>query len=181
VTSSTPDRPTRIESTDIPNVPSGSTITDVDPPKNGTAEVRNGDVIYTPDPGFIGEERISVTVVTPTGETQTTVVTVAVGKEQKIITRWTPPKKLVNGMNHFAPGTLMTNAMQPVKVSVKCELILRNISGNPAPKCSVIAGKEGTYISVKAYDPTAVIVTLSAPKKGAYRAFTQELVYRVNP
>ena len=162
-------------------MPSGSTITEVEQPKNGTAEVRDGDVIYTPDPGFIGEERISITVVTPSGETQTTTVTVAVGKEQKNNTRWKAPKTLINGMNYFGPGTLMTNAMNPVRVSVKCELILRIATDNPPPKCSVIPGKEGTYISVKAYDPTAVIVTLSAPATGKYRALKQELVYRVNP
>jgi hypothetical protein len=162
-------------------VPQGSTITSVDPPKNGTAKVVDGDIVYTPKDSFRGEEKITVVVVTPTGDTQDVTVTVAVGKEQKVITRWTAPKKLKPGMNHFGPGTFMTNANQMATVEVNCSIIKRWVSPNPDPKCSVVAGKEGTYIDITVYEPTAVEVVISAPKKGKYAPMEQKYVYRVNP
>ena len=176
-----PATPTTIKADDIPGVPSGSTITSVDPPGNGTAKVVNGDVVYTPKDGFRGEERLTVEVLTPTGETKDVTVTVAVGKEQKVITRWTAPKKLTAGMNHFGPGTFMTNANQVAEVAVNCTIIKRWVSPNPDPDCTVVAGKEGTYIDVTVYEPTAVEVLITAPKKGKYAPMEQKYVYRVNP
>lgn len=159
----------------------GSTITDVTPPKNGSAEVRDGDVIYTPNDKFRGEERIAVQVLTPTGETIETTVVVVVGKEQKIVTDWTAPKRLKPGMNWFGPGTFMTNANQPAKVTATCSILLRKVSDNPPPVCDVVAGKEGTYINVKVYEPTGIEVKITAPKKGKYRPLEQKFLYRVNP
>jgi len=162
-------------------VPSGSTITSVDPPGNGTAKVVNGDVVYTPKDGFRGEERLTVEVLTPTGEIKDVTVTVAVGKEQKVITRWTAPKKFTPGMNLFGPGTFMTNANQVAAVAVNCTIIKRWVSPNPDPECTVVAGKEGTYIDITVYEPTAVEVLITAPKKGKYAPMEQKYVYRVNP
>ncbi len=176
-----PATPTTITADDIPGVPQGSTVTAVDPPQNGTAKVVDGTVIYTPKEGFIGEEKISVAVLTPAGETQDVVVTVAVGKEQKVITRWTAPKKLKPGINQFGPGTFMTNAGQVAKVSADCSIIRKWNSPNPSPKCEVIAGKEGTYIDVSVYEPSVVEVTLTAPQKGKYAPLEETFTYRVNP
>jgi hypothetical protein len=173
--------PTTIAADDIPGVPQGSTITAVDPPKNGTAKVVDGTVIYTPKESFIGEEKISLVVLTPAGDTQDVVVTVAVGKEQKVVTRWTAPKKLKPGMNQFGPGTFMTNAGQIAKVSADCSIIRKWISPNPSPTCEVLAGKEGTYIDVTVHEPTVVEVTLTAPKKGKYAPLEDTYTYRVNP
>ena len=176
-----PNVPTVITVDDIPGVDPGSTITDVTPPKNGSAEVRDGDVIYTPNDKFRGEERIAVQVLTPTGETIETTVVVVVGKEQKIVTDWTAPKRLKPGMNWFGPGTFMTNANQPAKVTATCSILLRKVSDNPPPVCDVVAGKEGTYINVKVYEPTGIEVKITAPKKGKYRPLEQKFLYRVNP
>lgn len=170
-----------IEPKDIPGVPPGSTITDVEEPRNGTVEIRDGEIIYTPDRGFRGEERISVTVTTPEGTTKQVVLTVVVGSEQKVITRWTAPKTLKVGTNRFGPGTFVTNAGQVATVDVKCSILRRMISDNPPPKCSVIAGKEGTLISLSVYEPTGVEVTLSAPKKGKYAPLDTSYFYRVSP
>ena len=175
------DTPTVIERTDIPDLPPGSTITDVEQPRNGTAEVRDGEILYTPDRGFRGEERITVIVTTPEGTTEEVVVKVVVGTEQKVITRWTAPKKLVPGVNRFGPGTFMTNAGQVAKVTAKCSILRRMISDNPPPKCSVIVGKEGTLIDVTVYEPTGIEVTLSAPKKGKYAPLKDTYLYRVSP
>jgi len=178
---SNPRTPVEIEVTDLPDVPRGSVITDASDPDNGTVEVRDGDVIYTPKPGFIGDETITVIVRTPEGTEQEATVTVSVGKAQTIITKWTAPKKLVNGSNRFGPGTFITNAGQVAKVSAKCSILQKWVSPNPDPVCSVVAGKEGTYINVKVYEPTAVTVMLSAPKKGGYKPMKETYVYRVNP
>lgn len=178
---SNPGGPVAIEVVDLPEVPKGSVITDVEEPVNGTADIRNGDVIFTPKPGFIGEETIKVIVRTPEGTEQETTVTVSVGKEQTVITKWSAPKKLVKGTNRFGPGTFITNANQVAKVSAKCTILQKWVSPNPDPVCTVTVGKEGTYINVKVYEPTAVEVVLSAPKKGNYKPMKQSYVYRVNP
>ena len=162
-------------------MPQGSTITAVDPPQNGTAKVVDGTVIYTPKDSFRGEEKISVVVLTSAGDTQDVVVTIAVGKEQKVVTRWAAPNKLKPGVNHFGPGTFMTNAGQAAKVSADCSIIRKWNSPNPSPTCEVLAGKEGTYIDVTVYEPTLVEITLSAPKNGKYAPLEETFTYRVNP
>ena len=150
-------------------------------PKNGTAEIRNGDLIYTPAEDFRGEERISVVIQTPEGTTETVKVTVAVGKEQTLATDWTAPKRLKPGVHQFGPSTFITNANQAAKVSVTCSIIKKWVSPNPAPVCEVVPGKGGTYLSLTVYEPTFVEVTLKAPKKGKYRPMEEKYSYRVNP
>ncbi len=156
-------------------------ITSVEEPDNGTVVLRGGDVIFTPTPGFIGEEKITVIVRTPEGTEQETTVTVSVGKEQTVITKWTAPKKLTSGSNRFGPGTFITNANQVAKVSASCSILQKWVSPNPKPVCAITVGKEGTFINVKVYEPTMVEVVLSAPKKGTYKPMKQKYVYRVNP
>lgn len=161
-------------------IPEGSTITSVEPSRDGRVQIVGDEIAFTPKPGFIGETTITFTVTTPEGEDRVSTVKVRVGKDQTVITRWTAPKKLQQGSNRFGPGTFVTNANQVAKVEVECLRILRNISGKPDPKCSVVVGKEGTFINVKVYEPTAVIVTLTAPKKGQYLPLDQEYTYRVD-
>lgn len=161
-------------------VPEGSSITEVEPNRDGRVSVIDDEIAFTPKPGFIGDTVITFTVTTPEGDEQVAEVRVRVGKEQKVITRWSAPKRLKQGANHFGPGTFMTNANQVAKVQVECLRILRNISGQPDPQCSVVVGKEGTIINVKVYEPTAVVVTLTAPKKGKYLPLDEEYLYRVD-
>ena len=161
--------------------PEGSTITSVEPNRDGRVQIVEEGVRFTPKPGFIGETDVTFTVTNPDGNEQLTEVSVAVGKEQSVITRgWKPPKKLRQGSNHFGPGTFITNAGQVAEVEVECLRILRNISGEPDPQCSVVVGKTGTFINVKVYEPTAVVVTMTAPKKGKYLPLDEEYLYRVN-
>lgn len=161
-------------------VPEGSTITSVEPNRDGRVQIVDDELKFTPKPGFIGTTDITFTVTTPAGEDQVAEVSVAVGKEQTVITRWTAPKKLKQGVNRFGPGTFITNANQVAKVEVECLRILRNISGEPDPQCSVVVGKEGTFINVKVYEPTAVVVKMTAPKKGQYLPLDEEYLYRVD-
>ena len=161
--------------------PEGSTITSVEPNRDGRVQIVEEGVRFTPKPGFIGETDVTFTVTKPDGNEQLTEVSVAVGKEQSVITRgWRPPKKLTQGSNHFGPGTFITNAGQEAEVEVECLRILRNVSGEPDPQCSVVVGKTGTFINVKVYEPTAVVVTMSAPSKGKYLPLDEEYLYRVN-
>jgi hypothetical protein len=177
------DRPTVIDRNAIPNIPPGSTITDVEEPKNGTAEVRNGEVIFTPDPGFRGEERIIVIITTSEGATKEVAVDVVVGKEQKVITRWKAPKSLELGMTRFAPATLKTNANQSATVTASCALLLRlaPADGVVGTRCSVIVNSQGTFIDVDADQPVGVEVLVRAPKKGEYGPLKERYFYRVNP
>jgi hypothetical protein len=138
-------------------------------------------VTYTPNDNFRGEDQIAVAVVTPQGQTQQVVVAVGVGKKQKLITQWSAPKRLKQGMNWFGPGTFMTNAHQMATVSADCSALLRVAAGKPAPSCTVIAGKEGTYIDIKVYEPTGIEVTISASKKGKYAPLEEKFFYRVSP
>ena len=161
--------------------PEGSTITSVEPNRDGRVQIVDEGVKFTPKPGFIGETDVTFTVTKPDGEEQLTEVSVAVGKEQSVITRgWKPPKKLKQGSNHFGPGTFITNAGQVAEVEVQCLRVLRNVSGEPDPECSVVVGKTGTFINVKVYEPTAVVVTMTASKKGKYLPLAEEYLYRIN-
>jgi hypothetical protein len=175
-----PRTPVVIDPVSDGGVPEGSTITSVEPNRDGRVQIVNDELKFTPKPGFIGVTEITFTVTTPEGDEQLTEVSVAVGKEQTVVTRWTAPKRLKQGVNRFGPGTFITNANQVAKVEVECLRILRNISGEPDPKCSVVVGKEGTIINVKVYEPTAVIVKMTAPKKGQYLPLDEEYVYRVD-
>lgn len=176
-----PRKPVVIDPVTDGGVPEGSTVTSVEPNRDGRVQIVDEGVKFTPKPGFIGETDVSFTVTTPEGEEQLTEVSVAVGKEQSVITRgWKAPKKLRPGVNHWGPGTFVTNAGRVAEVDVQCLRILRNISGEPDPKCSVTVGKTGTFINVKVYEPTAVIVTMTAPKKGNYLPLDEEYVYRVD-
>ena len=159
--------------------PEGSSITSVEPNRDGRVRVIEDTVQVTPKPGFIGETNLRINVVTPEGEQQRTVVTVAVGTKQTIITRWTPPRRISEGLTRFGPGTFMTNAGQQARVSVRCERVLKIFTGKPDPKCSVVVGKEGTFIRVRAYETTAVIVKLTAPKRGQYLPLDEEFIYRI--
>ena len=161
--------------------PDGSIVTSVEPNKDGRTQIVDDSIRFTPKPGFIGTTDLVFTVTTPAGEEQLTEVSIAVGKEQSVITRgWKPPTKLTQGSNHFGPGTFITNAGQVADVDVQCLRVLRNVSGKPDPQCSVTVGKTGTFINVKVYEPTAVIVTMTAPKKGRYLPLDDEFVYRVD-
>lgn len=97
-------------------VPEGSTITSVEPNRDGRVQIVDDELKFTPKPGFIGVTDITFTVTTPEGDEQLTEVSVAVGKEQTVITRWTAPKKLKQGVNRFGPGTFITNANQVAKI-----------------------------------------------------------------
>ena len=178
-----PDEPTEITVTDLPDVPPGSRITDVEKPDNGEAVVRDGRVIFTPDPDFRGTEKITLIVVTPSGEKDEVTVDVVVGKVQVITTDWQPPKKLVVGSTAFSPSKLVTNAKQAAKVSASCALLLRSapMDGTGGPRCAVVVTAKGTFIEIEADVPVGVEVLVRAPKKGDYGPLKERYFFRVIP
>ena len=177
-----PGVPTVITVTDLPDAPAGSTITSVEDPANGKAVVLDGTVIFTPDPGFRGTEKITVIIVTPNGQTDDVTVEVVVGKTQVVTTNWQPPKKLVLGTNKFAPVKLVTNAKQSAQVTASCSPLLRvaKMDGSGGPRCVVTVNSQGTFIEIEADEPIGVEILVRAPRKGEYGPLRQTYFFRVS-
>ena len=87
----TPEQtPVTIDVLDNDTTYSGSgqlTITSVDNPSNGSATIVNGQVIYTPNPGFFGTDFFTYNIMDSDGETATARVTISI----PIISNNNPP------------------------------------------------------------------------------------------
>ena len=60
-------------------------LSDASDPPNGTVAIVDGEVVYTPDPDFHGEDTFTYTVTTPDGGTETATVTVTVNPVPDIV------------------------------------------------------------------------------------------------
>ncbi len=150
------------------------TVTDVGDPGSGTAVVEDGNIVYTPEPGFIGEVEIPVTVIDRDGEPSRIVVTIQVGRDQ---TANVPlPSRLVLGRNVLLNQQVLTNARQPVTVTVACAPLDRATMGDMR-LCVLRTDGGRTVLEVNA--PARVTVTLSAPARGSYAAYSEVQRYTV--
>lgn len=71
-----PEKPVEVTP---PNIPEGSVPEVKEPPKNGTVTFdENGKWIYTPNPGFTGEDTFIITITHPNGTTEDILITVNV-------------------------------------------------------------------------------------------------------
>lgn len=71
-----PEKPVEVTP---PDIPEGSTPEVKEPPKNGTVTFdENGKWIYTPNPGFTGEDTFIITITHPNGTTEDILITVNV-------------------------------------------------------------------------------------------------------
>ena len=71
---------------DTSNSGSGElTITDVGTPSNGTAQISGGQIVYTPNPGFVGEDSFTYTITDSNGLTTeaTVIVTIEAAPDVK--------------------------------------------------------------------------------------------------
>lgn len=164
-----PEKPTIIE----PGP--GKTITDAADPKHGTIEVRDGDVIYTPEPGYVGPVEIPVTITDRDGATTKTVITLSVGEEQTA--RVNLPDELRIGTNVLLAKPVVTNARQRADVTVECTPMYRVGKAGGAPLC--VTSRSGGRTVVQVNAPAKVTVSLSAPAKGDYGPYEVTKTYKV--
>jgi hypothetical protein len=170
------DKPTPITVPDIPNAPTDSVISDVEKPKNGDAVVRNGEVIYTPDDGFIGTDEVTVIITDREGNSQAIVVPVVVGDEQTA-PNLALPTTLKIGTTVLTTKPVVTNAKQIATVSVACTPLSRFKLTGDLVYCRVTRKNGGVSVTVTA--PMSVKVRVTAPAKDRYLPLDIVASYRV--
>ena len=137
---------------DVPGEPIG---TEGDP--QGTVEISNGEVIYTPPPGFRGSETFTVLIEDRTGDVVAVPVTVRVGKPANPCA--TAPESLSFGRNVLPAAK---GDCQPVKVRVQCSPMARMLPLGDIARCSVTTSAGRTAVTVAAGDPVVVRLTITA-------------------
>jgi hypothetical protein len=170
------DQPTTITVPDIPNAPADSVISDVEKPRNGDAVVTNGEVIYTPNDGFVGTDAVTVILTDRDGNNQAIVVPVLIGDVQTADSL-ALPTSLKIGTNVLTTKPVVTNAKQIATVSVSCTPLTRSKFTGDLVYCQVSRKKGGVSVTVNA--PMSVKVTVSAPAKGRYLPLSENVSYRV--
>ncbi|MEV7973642.1 Ig-like domain-containing protein [Cellulomonas sp. NPDC089187] len=73
-------------SVDVLGETGAESITSVGQPENGTAEIVDGEVVYTPNPGFVGVDEVTVTVTDEYGNDVQVTIEVTVGDVVKLAT-----------------------------------------------------------------------------------------------
>jgi hypothetical protein len=170
------DEPTAITVPDIPNAPVDAVISDVEKPKNGEAVVTNGEVVYTPNNGFVGTDAVTVILTDRDGNSQAIVVPVVIGDTQTAV-NLSLPSSLSIGTTVLTKKPVITNAKQIASVTVECSPMSRSKFTGDLVYCHVKRKNGGVSITVTA--PMSVKVTVSAPAKGRYLPLNEVTDYRV--
>lgn len=161
---------------DLPGVPEDSTIIDVKKPDHGDAVVDNGQVLYTPEPGYDGPVELVVIVEERDGTVVAVEVPLETGRNQYAV-NLTLPDELRRGRNVVLTGPVRTNAKQTATVSVICAPITRMKPIGDISACRVL--RLGGKVIVKAGSAARVTVSLTAPAKGRFLPYSQVLSYRI--
>jgi hypothetical protein len=145
----------------------------VDPP-HGTVELKDGAVIYTPDPGFRGTEAVTVFITANNGSVAKETFEVKVGKPAD------PCTNLPDAL-HFGDNTLPHggSGCQPVKVSVRCSLLARSLPADGVAYCYVLIDNGRTVIHVMGGQALGAKVTITGPSSGGRPKINQSHVYFV--
>jgi len=153
-----PTTPTEIDASDLGDKDPGAVITDVIDPPNGTVELKDGALIYTPDPGFRGTESVTVFITANNGKVSKETFVVKVGKPANPCT--TLPDEL-----HFGDNTLPRSGggCQPVKVSVRCSLLARNLPADGVAYCYSFMENGRTVIHIMGGQALGARVTITGP------------------
>ena len=169
-----PTTPTTIDPTDLGDKDPGAVITNVVDPPNGTVELKNGAVIYTPDPGFRGTETVTVFIEAKDGTITKESFVVKVGKPADPCT--TLPDAL-----HFGDNTLPHGGAgcQPVKVSVRCSLLARSLPADGVAYCYAMMDHGRVVIHVMSGQPLGAKVTITGPSSANLPKVSQSRVYFV--
>lgn len=170
------DQPTTITVPDIPNAPADAVISDVEKPKHGDAVITNGEVVYTPDNGFVGTDAVTVIVTDRDGQSQAIVVPVVIGNVQTA-ENFSPPATLAIGTTVLTTKPVVTNAKQIATITVSCAPLARTKSAGDLVYCRVTRKNGGVSVTVNA--PMSVKVKVSAPAKGSYLPLDEVTSYRV--
>lgn len=136
----------------------------------------NGEVIYTPNNGFVGKDEITVIVTERDGSSQAIVVPVVIGEAQTAESL-ALPASLKIGTNVLTTKPVITNAKQIATVSVSCTPLSRSKLTGDLVYCQVTRKKGGVSVTVNA--PMSVKVSVSAPAKGKYLPLNENVSYRV--
>lgn len=161
----------------LPGVPDGAEIIDVKDPEHGKVVVEDGQVIYTPDPGYDGPVDLILIVKERDGSIDQVDVPLETGKNQHAV-NLTLPDDLHKGVNVVLTKPVRTNAKQTAKAAVTCLPLMRTKPIGDIVSCRVITS--GRTVIVKASSAAKVTVTLTAPAKGKYLAYRQVVTYRIH-
>jgi hypothetical protein len=168
-----------ITAEDIPGAPADSTITKVDDPRNGTAVIEDGSIIYTPKPDFRGTETITVTIVDRNGAVEELDVQIQVGIPQEPVRALNLPNKVGKGTTVLLSKPVLTNAKQFAQATVECKPLLRTKLAGSLDDCRVQYSNGSVSVTVQTDAPLGVRLILTAPAKGKYTAYNFEKFYRV--
>lgn len=177
-----PDTPTEIDVITSSGSDPDSTITQVDQPRNGTVEIKDNTVIYTPDPGFIGRDLITAYIKDPAGEIRVVRTAVTTGLEQKPVAPLGLPSSIApNRTVTLIDHTVRTNADQNARVSAECVALTRMAPAGGFSGCVVTRDGAEVMVTVTGTTPYRVVVTLTAPAKGDYLRYVETRSYTVRP
>ena len=175
----TPNTPAVITVDDIPGAPANSTIASVEQPRNGTATIDGGSVVYTPERGFTGTETITITVVSREGVSEDLDVEIQVGVPQEPVRALNLPSKVGAGTTVLLKRPVLTNAKQFAEARVECKPLLRTKVAGSLGECRVQYSRGSVSVTVLTNEPIGVLLELSAPAKGKYAAYEFEKLYLV--
>lgn len=154
-------------------------VTDVRNPDHGTAVIKDGEVVYTPDPGFIGRDTVTVEIIDRDGTVKEVTIEVLVGRTQEPTSPFALPATLQAGTNVILTSPIRTNAGQVVRVSALCAARVRVTAFGDVRLCSVSTSGGRTVLTVASGFRVGVVLTLSAPKSGQYLPYRESKAYVV--
>ncbi len=178
----TPDTPTPIDVIRNSGSDPDATVTGVDEPRHGTAEIKDNTVIYTPDPGFIGRDLVVSYVKDPDGQITVVRTVVTTGLEQEPLKPLGLPASITpNRSVALIDHAVETNADQVAKVRVTCHQVTRIAPAGGFSGCVVTRDGSTVMVTVTGSTPYRVRVSVSAPAKGDYLAYATTRTYTVRP
>ena len=178
----TPDTPTPIDVIRTSGSDPDATVTEVDEPRHGTAEIKDNTVIYTPDPGFIGRDLVVSYVKDPDGQITVVRTVVTTGLEQEPLKPLGLPASITpNRSVVLIDHAVETNADQVAKVRVTCHQVTRIAPAGGFSGCVVTRDGSTVMVTVTGSTPYRVRVSVSAPAKGDYLPYATTRTYTVRP
>jgi len=177
-----PDTTTVIDVIAASGADPGSTLTGVDVPRHGTAQIQDNTVLYTPTPGFIGRDVIVSYIENPGGEVVLVRTRVSTGLVQKPVKPLGLPSSVApNRTVVLLDHAVVTNAGQTARVRTECQQVTRIAPFGGFSGCMVTRDGSTVMVTVTGSTPYRVRVTVSAPAKGDYLPYAFSRVYTVRP